>query len=68
MLFAGSRISLMGRAGYKPQAMKEGWNIMLHGEKVINISTRSSSLWVTREKLDNPSHRNLSVVISAGVQ
>jgi nickel-dependent lactate racemase len=45
---------------YDPAIMKEGWNIMPDGEEVFYISTPSAGLWSTREKLDNPSRRDLS--------
>jgi nickel-dependent lactate racemase len=47
---------------YNPATMKEGWNTMPDGEEVFYISTPSAGLWATREKIDNPSRRDLSVV------
>ncbi len=46
---------------YDPAVMKEGWNTMPDGEEVFYISTPSAGLWATREKIDNPSRRDLSV-------
>jgi len=48
------------QARYNPQTMKEGWNTMPDGEEVFYISTPSAGLWTTREKLDNPTRRDLS--------
>ncbi len=45
---------------YDPAIMKEGWNTMPDGEEVFYISTPSAGLWSTKEKLDNPSRRDLS--------
>ena len=45
---------------YDPAIMKEGWNTMPDGEEVFYISTPSAGLWATKEKLDNPSRRDLS--------
>ena len=45
---------------YPPEVMKEGWNTMPDGEEVFYISTPSAGLWSTREKLTNPSRRDLS--------
>jgi nickel-dependent lactate racemase len=47
-------------ARYNPATMKEGWNTMPDGEEVFYISTPSAGLWATREKIDNPSRRDLS--------
>jgi nickel-dependent lactate racemase len=47
---------------YNPATMKEGWNTMPDGEEVFYISTPSAGLWATREKIDNPNRRDLSVV------
>jgi nickel-dependent lactate racemase len=40
-------------ARYPPASMKEGWNIMPDGEQVFFISTPSSGLWATQERLDS---------------
>jgi len=53
------------QARYNPQTMKEGWNTMPDGEEVFYISTPSAGLWTTREKLDNPTRRDLSGGIPA---
>jgi nickel-dependent lactate racemase len=45
---------------YDPAIMKEGWNTMPDGEEVFYISTPSAGLWSTKEKLNNPSRRDLS--------
>ncbi len=45
---------------YDPAVMKEGWNTMPDGEEVFYISTPSAGLWATKEKLDNPSRKDLS--------
>lgn len=45
---------------YDPAVMKEGWNRMPDGEEVFYISTPSAGLWSTKEKLHNPSRRDLS--------
>jgi nickel-dependent lactate racemase len=45
---------------YNRTVMKEGWNTMPDGEEIFYISTPSAGLWATREKLDNPSRRDLS--------
>ncbi|MGI4854440.1 MAG: lactate racemase domain-containing protein [Janthinobacterium lividum] len=45
---------------YDPAVMKEGWNTMPDGEELFYISTPSAGLWSTREKLDNPSRKDLS--------
>ncbi len=45
---------------YDPAVMKEGWNTMPDGEEVFYISTPSAGLWSTKEKLDNPSRKDLS--------
>lgn len=50
---------------YDPAVMKEGWNTMPDGEEVFYISTPSAGLWATREKLDDPSRRDLSGGIGA---
>jgi len=47
-------------ARYSPTTMKEGWNTMPDGEEVYYISTPSAGLWTTKEKLHNPSRRDLS--------
>jgi nickel-dependent lactate racemase len=56
------------QARYNPETMKEGWNMMPDGEEVFYISTPSAGLWTTREKLDNPSRRDLSGGIAAGAK
>ena len=48
------------QARYNPAVMKEGWNTMPDGEEVFYISTPSAGLWSTKEKLDNPSRKDLS--------
>lgn len=45
---------------YNPATMKEGWNTMPDGEEVFYISTPSAGLWATRERLDDPSRRDLA--------
>ena len=45
---------------YEPSFMKEGWNAMLDGEEVFYISTPSAGLWSTKEKLNNPSRKDLA--------
>ena len=45
---------------YDPAVMNEGWNTMPDGEVVFYISTPSAGLWATKEKLDNPSRKDLS--------
>ena len=45
---------------YDPATMQEGWNTMPDGEEVFYISTPSAGLWSTKEKLDNPSRKDLS--------
>jgi nickel-dependent lactate racemase len=47
---------------YDPETMKEGWNTMPDGEEIFYISTPSAGLWATREKIDNPNRRDLSMV------
>jgi nickel-dependent lactate racemase len=42
-------------AKYPPSKMKEGWNIMPDGEEVFFISTPSSGLWATQNRLDSRS-------------
>ena len=37
---------------YPPERMKEGWNVMPDGEKIFFISTPSSGLWATKQRLD----------------
>jgi hypothetical protein len=37
---------------YPPGQMKEGWNVMPDGEEIFFISTPSSGLWATQERLD----------------
>lgn len=37
---------------YPPSEMKEGWNVMPDGEEIFFISTPSSGLWATQERLD----------------
>jgi len=49
------------QARYSPSTMKEGWNTMPDGEEVYYISTPSAGLWSTKEKLHNPSRRDLSL-------
>jgi nickel-dependent lactate racemase len=38
-------------ARYSPDIMREGWNTMPDGEEVYYISSPSSGLWATRERL-----------------
>jgi nickel-dependent lactate racemase len=38
---------------YDPVIMRDGWNVMPDGEKVYFISSPSSGLWATREKLQS---------------
>jgi nickel-dependent lactate racemase len=51
---------------YDPAVMKEGWNTMPDGEEVFYISTPSAGLWATKEKLDNPSRKDLSRELPGG--
>jgi len=51
---------------YDPAVMKEGWNTMPDGEEVFYISTPSAGLWATKEKLDNPSRKDLSRDLPGG--
>ena len=37
---------------YPPARMKEGWNTMPDGEKIFFISTPSSGLWATKQRMD----------------
>ena len=37
---------------YPPERMAEGWNTMPDGEKVFFISTPSSGLWATKQRMD----------------
>lgn len=37
---------------YPPARMREGWNTMPDGEKVFFISTPSSGLWATKQRMD----------------
>jgi nickel-dependent lactate racemase len=37
---------------YPPDRMTEGWNTMPDGEKVFFISTPSSGLWATKQRMD----------------
>jgi hypothetical protein len=37
---------------YPPDRMKEGWNVMPDGERVFFISTPSSGLWATKQRLE----------------
>ncbi|MDP9337542.1 MAG: lactate racemase domain-containing protein [Acidobacteriota bacterium] len=37
---------------YPPERMTEGWNTMPDGEKVFFISTPSSGLWATKQRMD----------------
>jgi nickel-dependent lactate racemase len=37
---------------YPPGQVKEGWNVMPDGEEIFFISTPSSGLWATQERLD----------------
>ena len=45
---------------YDPAVMKDGWNTMPDGEEVFYISSPSAGLWATKEKLANPSRKDLS--------
>ena len=45
---------------YDPEKMKEGFNTMPDGEEVYFISTPSSGLWSTREKLESRSGERAS--------
>lgn len=38
---------------YPPDRMKEGWNVMPDGEKIFFISTPSSGLWATKQRLES---------------
>jgi hypothetical protein len=38
---------------YPPDIMKEGWNTLPDGETVFYISSPSSGLWATQERLDS---------------
>jgi nickel-dependent lactate racemase len=38
---------------YPPDRMKEGWNVMPDGERVFFISTPSSGLWATKQRLES---------------
>ncbi len=51
---------------YDPNMMKEGCNTMPDGEEVFYISTPSAGLWATKEKLNNPSRKDLALDTSNG--
>jgi nickel-dependent lactate racemase len=38
---------------YPPDRMKEGWNAMPDGERIFFISTPSSGLWATKQRLES---------------